>query len=200
MVKLAPCVGHPCVSAGDLDAGLRPVVAGLGLAGQASLFLLEFLLGAAQEARGVDLRALREDREVGQAKVDTDLSIRPGQGLLRGGLHDEAREISAGSVPDHGDRGRHGGKDARPSDPHIADFRQRQVPARGDLPPCVRGEPDGLPVVLAALEPGRVHARSLALEPIEEVPVRRIQIPQTVAAPRPTPRRANHARRSSSRR
>src|SRR5258707_14879528 len=98
MVKLAPRVGHPCVSAGDLDAGIRPVVAALGLARQASLFLLEFLLGAAQEARAVDIRAVREDGDVRQAKLDTDLTICPGQGLIRGGLHDEARDIPTGSV------------------------------------------------------------------------------------------------------
>lgn len=177
MVELAPCVGHPHVSAGDLDAGLVPVLRSPGLAGQAALFPLEFLLGPAQEARGVDLRAVGEDREVPQAQVDADGGCHVGQ-RFRVGLHDEGREVSPGSVFDHGDRGRHGGETAGPRDPHVADLRQGQVPAGRDLPPGVRGEPYGLPVVLAGFEPGRSHARALALQAVEEVPVCGIQVPE----------------------
>jgi hypothetical protein len=47
VVKLAPCIGHPCVSAGDAKPGLVPVGAAFLLAKEGALSLLELLLGPA---------------------------------------------------------------------------------------------------------------------------------------------------------
>ena len=70
------------VSAGGFEPGLHPVVAALRLAGQALLFPLQLLLRPAQKARGFDLCAVGEDREVRQPQVDTDLTGDLGQHLV----------------------------------------------------------------------------------------------------------------------
>ncbi len=179
VVELAPGVGHAGMGPRDLDALLVAVVAAPGLAGQGLLGALEFLLGAAKELRGVDLPAVGQYREVGEAEVDTHGRVRFGQ-QVGAGLHDEAREVPSGGVLDHGHGGRGGRQCAGPADRHGTDLRQVELAARRDRPPGVRGEANGLPVVLARLEPRRRDTRppAGALEGGEEVAVRGLQVPQ----------------------
>ncbi len=178
MVELAARVGHLRMSAGDLQPGLVPVAGALLLAGEGALRLLQALLGPTQEARAVDLRPVGEDGEVPETEIDTHLGRGLGQHLFRAGLDDEAREIPARAVLDHRHRGRRRRQRARPLHLQVADLRQTQLLPRRDRPAGVRGEPHRLPGVLAGLVPGRAHARALALQAGEEVPVRGVQVPQ----------------------
>jgi hypothetical protein len=70
VVELAAGVGDLRVRTGHLQTGLLPVLRPLLLAGQLPLRLLQLLLRPAQKPRGVDLRPVRQDREMGQARID----------------------------------------------------------------------------------------------------------------------------------
>ena len=63
MVELTAGVSDLGVGTGNRQPGLGPVLRSLLLAGQLLLRLLQLLLGSPQETRGVDLRAVREDRD-----------------------------------------------------------------------------------------------------------------------------------------
>src|SRR3954451_12529546 len=73
---------HACAR-GGLDASLVPVLRSLDPAEQAALFPLEFLLGPAQEARGVDLRAVGQNREVSQAQIARPGPVQRGERPVR---------------------------------------------------------------------------------------------------------------------
>ena len=153
VVKVAPRVRHPRMRPGDLDPGLVPVPASLLLTRQSALRAPELLLRPPQEPRGGDLPAVGQHREMGQPEVDAH--HRSGSGKrARRGLHDEAREVPARRVPDHGHAGRPGRQFPGPAHRYVPDLRQPQLPVRQHLEPGVGGEPDRLPVILAGLEPG----------------------------------------------
>ena len=163
VVELAARVGHLGVRAGDLQAGLLPVLGSLLLAGQFPLGLLQFLLRPAQEPWGVDLRPVGEDREVGEAQVDADRLAgagHPGGVRVWVGVDDEGGEVPSGRVFDHGDRGGLCGQGAGPLHLDRADLREVQPPGSGDRPAGIGGEADRLPVVLAGLEAGRTGLRA----------------------------------------
>ena len=177
VLKVSPRVGHPGMRPGDLDPGLVPVPASLLLTRQGALRAPEFLLRPSQELRGGDLAAVGQHREVGQPEVDADHRSSLGKRARRG-LDDEAGEVAARRVPDHGHAGRLGGQFPGPAHRHVPDLRQPQPPAGEILNRALRGEPDRLPVILAGFEAGRRDLRAfpLAGDGGEEVPVRRVQV------------------------
>ena len=143
--------------------------------------LLEFLLRPAQEARA-SRSSLPSDRTAKCASPRSiPISVRPSRAAARpAGLDHERGEVPARRVLDHRHRGRLGRQGPGPADRHVADLRQAQLPARGDLEAGVGGEPDRLPVVLAGPEPGRGDLRALPLarDRGEEVAVGRVQVGQ----------------------
>ena len=136
VVEVPAGIGHPRVDAGDLDPRLVPVTAALWPCGTGTCCSLPQLpLRAAQEPGDADL-AVPSDRTAKrrQAQVDAQPPA-PASGAERSscrvGLHDEAGEVPAGRVLDHGDRWparRAGRRDQRTA--HVPDLRQAQPPAR----------------------------------------------------------------------
>jgi len=106
-------VRHSRVLACHLDAGLGPVLRSLGLPGQLRLKVLELLLRPAQEAWTVDLRPIGQDRESGQAQVDTGLRLQSGKDV-RLGVHNEAEEVPAATVFNDSQGRRRGRERTRP--------------------------------------------------------------------------------------
>jgi len=114
---------------------------------------------------------------MGQPQIDTRHRFRLRECALRG-LHDEAGEVPARGIPDHGHAGRIGRKRPGPAHTQVPDLRQPQPPVSQDPEPGVGGEPDRLPVIFAGLEPGRRDLRAFPLpgDRREEVPVRGVQV------------------------
>jgi len=162
----------------NLDTGLGPVLRPLLLAQQLPLKTFEFLLRPAQETRAADLRPIRQDRERGQPKVDTRLRLHLGKDV-RLGVHDEAEEVPARTVPGDRQGRRRGREPAGPLDLEVADLGHvhRAVILKGE---GVGVEADRLPGALLRLVPRRPDpaALPLSLEAVEEAPVGGIQVPK----------------------
>ena len=178
VVPVPAPVGHLGVLACDLDTGLGPVLRSLGLTGQLPLKAPELLLRPAQKARAVNFLAVGQDREGGQAEIETDFRRHLGKNI-RLGIHDETEEVPAGAVFGDGQGRGCGRKPAGPPDLEVADLGHvhRAVAGEGE---GVGGEADRLPGVLLRLVAGRADpaALPLALDRVEEVPVGGIQVPQ----------------------
>jgi hypothetical protein len=97
-----PRVRDPGMAPSHLDSGFLPVRRPVAAAAESLLRRAEPALGAAQELRAGDLPAVRQNREISQPQIDADLGVRRGQRISLC-LYDEAREVSARRIHDHGD-------------------------------------------------------------------------------------------------